>query len=155
MPVITDFDRRVGYVYDLARKVTYGWACSYYELGKWGIKSNKAQMNMMQDMGVLYLFFAMVEWKVMEQNTFFLQYDDQGCPMWHYPSTVVDEKFVDCLIKHFHCKGVDIRSILRKFGILPLMQKPDGIDYMHIEEGYAPCDNRLFQIDKPFGTDFV
>jgi hypothetical protein len=38
---------------------------------------------------------------------------------------------------------------------MPIGQKPDGIDYMHIEEGYQPCDDRRFQVDKPYGTDFV
>lgn len=155
MQVITDFDRRVGYVYEIAKKVTYGWSCSYYELGKWGIKSNGKQMKLMQDMGVLYLFLAMLEWKTMEQNTYFLEYDENNCPKWQYPSTVVDSDFIDCIVKHFHCQGVDIRSILRKFGVLPLGQKPDGIDYMHVEEGYAPCDDNRFQIDKPYGNDYV
>lgn len=155
MQVITDLDRRVGYVYDLAKKVTTNWACSWFELGKWGITSNGTQMKLLEDMGALYMFLGMLEWKAWEQNTFFLENDENGCPIWQYPSTVVDEKFIECIIKHFHCKGVDIRNILRKFGVYPVGQKPDGIDYMHIELGYAPCDDRRFQIDKPYGNDFV
>jgi hypothetical protein len=155
MQVITDFDRRVGNVYEIANKVTQNWACSYYELGKWGITSNGKQMLMLQDMGVLYMFLAMLEWKAMEQNTYNLTYDENNCPEWKYPGNFVDEKFVDCLVKHFHCQGIDIRTILRKFGVLPLEGKPDGIDYMHIESGNPPCDNKLFQINKPYGTDFV
>jgi hypothetical protein len=155
MQVITDFDRRVGNVYEIANKVTRSLACSYYELGKWGISGNKKNMLVLEDMGVLYLFLAMLEWKAMEQNTYHLEYDENNCPKWTYPSMLVDEKFVDCIVKHFHCQGIDIRSILRKFGVLPLGQKPDGIDYMHIESGNPPCDNRLFQVDKPYGNDFV
>jgi hypothetical protein len=155
MQVITDLDRRIGYVYDLTTKLTTKWACQWFELGKWGVKSKDKQMLMMQDMGILYLYLAMVEWKTWEQNTFHITYDVNNCPQWNYPSTIADPKLLDCIVKHFSCNGTDIRSVLRKFGIMPIGQKPDGIDYMHIEEGYQPCDDRRFQVDKPYGTDFV
>jgi hypothetical protein len=155
MQVITDLDRRIGYVYDLATKVTTSWACQWQELGKWGIKDRGTQMQLLQDMGALYLYLAMLEWKAWEHNTFYLTYDDNNCPEWKYPSMVADPDTIECIIKHYHCNGVDIRNILRKWGVLPLGLKPDGIDYMHIQVGFAPCDDRRFQIDKPYGTDYV
>ena len=152
---VNDFSRRVNYAYDLATKVTTGLSCQWFALGKWGIKDQDKKMQLLEDFGILYLYLAMLEWKAIEQNTFFLELDDEGCPIYQYPSTIADEEVVNCIIKHFSCQCTGIRGILRKFGVYPLGEKPDGIDYMHIEAGNPPCDNRLFQIDKPYGEDSV
>lgn len=156
MQVITDFDRRIGYVYDLATKITTPLAKGWMALGKWGVeKDRKPKMELLQDFGALYLYLGMLEWKAWEQNTFYLEHDEEGCPIWQYPSTIADPKLIDCILKYFGCQCTGTRNILRKFGVYPLGVKPDGIDYMHIEEGIAPCSNRLFQIDKPYGEDSV
>ena len=155
MQVITDFDRRIGYVYDLANKVTCGLTQQWFSMGEWGIKGRNKKMDLLQDFSVLYLYLGMLEWKAWEQNTFYLEHDEDGCPIFQYPSTIADEEVIKCIEKHFACQCVGFRNILRKFGVWPLGEKPDGIDYMHIEQGTPPCDDRRFQIDKPYGEDFV
>ena len=156
MQVITQLDRRIGYVYDLETTVTFQQAKGWFDAGKWGI-TDKMQGNMLllEDFMMLNTFLALLEWKTWEQNTFYLTYGEDGCPKWNYPSTVVDKKLMDCIVKHFHCHCIDIRTILRKFGVMPYGVKPDGIDYMHIQQGFLPCDGRLFQVGKPYGTDFI
>lgn len=150
---ITDFDRRVRNVYALQNKVTYKQACTWFDKGKWGAANRVQHMELIEDFAILNLYLAVHEWKAWEQNTFFLEYDDNGCPIWQYPSTVVDPVTLDCIIKHFNYQCSDIRNMLRKFGIWPVGVKPDGIDYMHIEEGTLPCDNNIFQINKTYGND--
>jgi hypothetical protein len=151
--LITDFDRRVRAVYELTNKVVKPLACSWHQKGKYGITTRDKEMNHLQDLGILYLYMAMLEWKAWEQNTFFLKYDDNNCPIWQYPSTVVDPETLSCIMKHFSCICTDIRTVLRAWGIYPVGVKPDGIDYMHIESGYPPCDNNIFQIGKTRGND--
>ena len=155
MQQVNDFDRRVGYVYDLATKVTTNLAKQWFSLGKWGVEGRGEKMELLKDFSVLYLYLGMLEWKAWEQNTFFLEHDEDGCPIWQYPSTIADPEVIDCIVKYFGCQCVGFKGVLRKFGVLPIGQAPDGIDYMHIEEGFAPCDDNRFQIDKPYGEDFV
>ena len=154
MQVVSDLDRRIGYVYDVASRLTNNLASQWFELSKWGVDDNN-KLELLKEFGILYLYLGMLEWKAYEQNTFFLEHDEDNCPIYQYPSTVADEETIKCLIDHFLCQKVDIRLILRKFGVYPLGEKPDGIDYMHIDTGNPPCDNRLFQIDKPYGEDSV
>lgn len=155
MHTITDLDKRVRNVYDILNRLTSAQAKRWFSLGKWGVTDRRSNMIMLEDMSILSLWMVMMEWKAWEQNTFFLEFDDNNCPIWQYPSTVVDEETLKCVVKYFVCHCVDVRNMLRKWGLYPYGIKPDGIDYMHIEEGYAPCDDKRFQIDKPYGTDFV
>lgn len=156
MQVITDLDRRIGYVFDIEAKLLYKQASEWFSNGKWGVTDKmKSNMLYLEDMMMLNTYLALLEWKAWEQNTFYLTFDTNNCPVWQYPSTVVDKRLMDCIIRHFKCHCIDIRTILRKWGVYPYGVKPDGIDYMHIQQGYAPCDDRRFQIDKPYGTDYV
>jgi hypothetical protein len=155
MQQVTDFDRRVRNMYDLAVKVTTPLAQGWFALGKWGVESRGDKMELLKDFGPLYLYLGMLEWKAWEQNTFFPQFDDEGCQIFDYPSTIADAELIDCIIKYFGCQCVGFKGILRKFGVLPIGQAPDGISYMRIQSGFTPCDNNLFQINKPRGEDFV
>ena len=155
MQVIDDLAIRIANTYKVLSPLSSKMACNWFELGKWGMTNNQNNMNMLKDLSVLYLVLAMLEWKAIEQNTYYLEFDDDNCPKWKYPGEMIDEKTLKCLIDHFLCNKIDIRNALKQFGILPVGVKPDGINYMHIEQGDPPCDNRLFQIDKPYGNDFV
>lgn len=154
MQLINDLARRIRYVYDLTAKIHYKQAKEYLHHAEWGIKKNE-NLELLKELGVFYTYLGLLEWKAWEQNTFYLECDDNDCPIWQYPSTVVDQKLMECIIDHFQCKHIDLRNVLRKFGVLPYDTTPDGIDYMHVEEGIAPCSNRLWQINKPYGTDSV
>jgi hypothetical protein len=155
MQQVTDFDRRVANAYDIIDRVTSSYACQWFELGKWGIQNRDKQMHILQDLGALFLYMAMLEWKALEYNTYYAEFDNNGCAVWKYPGDFVDQETLKCITNHFVCNGIDVRTMLKRFGIGEPGVKPDGIDYMHIEQGNPPCDNRLFQIDKPYGTDFI
>jgi len=155
MQVVDDLAKRIANMYEVLSPLSTTMACNWFELGKWGIVKNQNNMEVLKDLSVLYLIFAMLEWKTWEQNTFYLELDDNDCPKWKYPGDIIDQKTLKCLIDHFLCNKIDIRNALKKYGILDPGVKPDGIDYMHIEIGTPPCDNRIFQIEKPYGNDFV
>jgi hypothetical protein len=91
------------------------------------------------------MYLLLTEWKTWEQNTFFLEFDDEECPIFNYPSTVADKELIDCLIRRFDCLHIAIKPILKQWGIYPLGQKPDGIDYVLLDQA-EDCDDNIWTI---------
>lgn len=154
--MLSDLENRIRATLGTINPLLARLAIEAIDDGKWGnTESVDDSLDKLGYFNIFTVYLALVEWKVYEQNTFFLETDEDDCPIWNYPSTVVEEDLVQCLIKFFNCQHLNIEAPLWSFGILPLGGKPDGIDYMHIESGYPLCDNVLFQIEKPRGNDFV
>lgn len=143
---------------------------------EWGMKEDmEKNLEKLEDFALLSLYLTMLEWKSYEQNTFFLENnEDSGCPIITYPSIAAamveedlnnlqatnnclpcDEKtkeyptLVECLCRYFDCKhGMNIEPLLRLMGVVPVGEVPDGISYMVIKEGNDDCDDNIFEVNK-------
>ena len=70
------------------KKAAYNVLCS----SEWGIQDKMhSNLEKLQDFQILSFYMIMLEWKTYEQNTFYLENDDDGCPIIKYPSTVVEQ----------------------------------------------------------------
>ena len=154
--VETKFSQRLKALFKIynasIKKTAYNILCS----SEWGLKDKmQSSLEKLQDMQILSLYMIMLEWKAYEQNTFYLENDDNGCPIIKYPSTVVEQPvgektLPECFIRHFDCKHhMNIESFLKVMGIYPVGEIPDGISYMFIKDGPTACDTNIFEVDKP------
>ncbi len=122
----------------------------------WG-RAKKANLlqDKLRELSILEKYFILLEWKTWEQNTFNLQVDeDNGCTLYWYPSTIVDKDFILCLIKKVECLHMEIEGLLKKWGITPVGERPDGIDWMYVEVADPPCNPNLFRVGKTRGEDY-
>ena len=118
---------------------------------EWGLKEPMIEgIKKLEDLQIMALYIIMLEYKTYEQNTFYLNIDDNDCPEIQYPSLVADEELVECLIKYMECThGLNIEPWLKAMGIYPVGVEPDGISYMFINNGPTSCDTNIFEVDKP------
>lgn len=156
MNSINDFDKRLRAILTLSNEYTEGMANAIIDGGEWGnMSAVDGAVESICELQLIFLWWALLEWKAYDQNTFFVDICSGECPKWEYPSTLACKEMVQCMVEHFDCRHVNIKPLLEKMGVLPFDQKPDGINYMHILEGYPPCDDNRFQVEKPRGEDFV
>jgi len=118
---------------------------------EWGFEERmKTKLNRLKDLEIFNLYLLMLEWKVYEHNTFNLQLDDEGCYDIKYPSTIADENLIQCMRKFFNCNhAIDLVPLLKVVGAYPLGVNPDGISYMIIDTSADPCDDNIFEVNKP------
>jgi len=113
-------------------------------------KSLKYNRGLMDDLKIVVMYLIVMQWRVSEQNSFYLEEDDCGCKKYVYPSTLPESKMIAGFIDKFICKyNINITKLLKDWGVVPLGKKPDGISFMFIKEGDVPCNDNLFQINKP------
>ena len=167
--MLTSFETRYktlqAHLAPIVKKVGLG----FMEAREYGIKECLQPLEWLKimNMGIL-----LREWQAMKQNTFHLQYDDNGCPIYIYPSDLPESdiyglckdkdmpKCCDCTqhtktlgggyIGLFSCADFDIEYGLRAYGIYPKGNRPDGISYMIINDNTStPCNPpNPFQVNK-------
>ena len=149
--VDTNFTSRLESYLELYNKVVCNLSHNALCDSEWGFEERmKTKLNRLKDLEIFSLYLLMLEWKVYEQNTFFLQQDDEGCYDIKYPSTIADEDLVQCFRKFFNCNhSIDLVPLLKVVGAYPLGVKPDGISYMIIDSSTDPCDDNIFEVNKP------
>lgn len=136
---------------------------------KWGMDNHPKQL---QELMLLQVYLSLLEWKAYWQNRHFLQYDDNNCPKFVYPSMLPEaELLLRCEVPHsnpccgctkhvehqegkgiidnFYCLNIHILPALEAIGVYPLGNVPDGISYMVVETPPTVCSNDSFQVDKP------
>lgn len=135
-------------------------------LRSWAI-DDKDHLKKVELIAIVRMYAILMQWKAWEQNTFYRQYDQDGCPVWTYPSQLAEtdlmfpcthtESNCGCcketvsgggLIKLLHCCHINIVPALEAMNLLPLGKGPDGIDFMYIETT-PPCDDRLLVPGRP------
>jgi len=156
MIIDSNFTSRLESLLTIYQPVLCSTAAKVFSASEWGMQDKmKGNLAKLQDLQLLSLYLIMLEWKTYEQNTFFLELDDDGCPLINYPATVVEQPegektLVECLCRYFHCMyGIDVEHIFKIMGVSPVGQVPDGMSYMVIKEDNDDCNDNIFEINKP------
>lgn len=138
-----NFEDRVEGVLQHLCKILYKSGKNAMTLGEWGMKEDMIKdLDKLRDMGMLFLYMLMEEYKTYEQNTFHLLVDGSDCPIIKHPSQVADADMVECLCNYFDCKwNMDITKILQAFLIYPLGQAPDGVSFDSVDDAIDDCDD--------------
>lgn len=164
--MLNQFEVQYKEMLDHILKVTTKAVLSSSRLRAWAL-DDKHELKKLELIEIVKMYVILMHWKAWEQNTFYRQYDTNGCPIWVYPSQLKEtdlmfpcvnqKKSCDCckevehgggLIKLLHCCHINIAPALEAAGLLPLDRSPDGIDFMYIEQT-PPCDPRLFIPGRP------
>jgi len=123
---------------------------AFLNAGEWGIMDKvENKLKLLQDLQLLKFYLLMQEWKVYEQNTFFLTADATGCTLPKWISTVLEEENVKCICEYFECKyKINIEPYLSSIGALPLGVVPSGLSEMIVKEGSNACETNILEVNK-------
>lgn len=151
MVVDTNFESRLEAYLELYNKVVCKLSTKLLCDSEWGFKEKmESKLNKLKDLEIFSMYLLLLEWKVYEHNTFKLEKDEDDCYVIKYPSTIADKDLINCFLKYYHCKHrIDLTHLLKVVGAYPLGVNPDGISYMIIDASTDPCDDNIFEVNKP------
>jgi hypothetical protein len=104
------------------------WANNVYE-AELMMQPKRAEHNVdaIMDYTYLYTYLTTIYWQMVEDRKLDPCGNDKGALFYF------NEYKLDCIVKYFRCKDLDVRPLLASFGLYPFDEFVDGVAYMAID----------------------